>query len=347
MPTCRARASTFWPSLYFIMTIVLFFMIPLILLLVIYAIIAKNLISDAAKIVLNKHIDSYNIRARRQVVLMLGTVVLSFFLCLIPFRVFTFWIIITPVEKIAEIGIEKYYNILYFSRIMVYLNSAINPILYNLMSSKFREGFLIWSKNRKFHFRRSRNGTFSTTVTSYRSSTFRSQGSFRTRPQPVVLKNCNDSPDSNRSSDSRTKIFSKDSPVFRPEKIDLTRRSKNDLKPCDDEILDFVRDRKDSVEIEHVNSVGNCSNNSRIDLKYLEAFDLDLSDKEMDDFTYDLLKSKTNLAADVVDFEIISANPCELMTNSISLNAADNELNICRIENNFSKKNTSEAESFV
>ncbi|GLV44401.1 ETHR [Carabus blaptoides fortunei] len=129
VPTCRARASTFWPSLYFIMTIVLFFMIPLILLLVIYAIIAKNLISDATKIVLNKHIDNYNIRARRQVVLMLGTVVLSFFLCLIPFKVFTFWIIITPVEKIAEIGIEKYYNILYFCRIMVYLNSAINPIL--------------------------------------------------------------------------------------------------------------------------------------------------------------------------------------------------------------------------
>jgi hypothetical protein len=29
-----------------------------------------------------------------------------------------------------------------FCRVMVYLNSAINPILYNLMSSKFRNGFL-------------------------------------------------------------------------------------------------------------------------------------------------------------------------------------------------------------
>lgn len=39
-------------------------------------------------------------------------------------------------------GFETYYNILYFSRIMFHINSAINPILYNLMSSKFRGGFI-------------------------------------------------------------------------------------------------------------------------------------------------------------------------------------------------------------
>lgn len=36
---------------------------------------------------------------------------------------------------------EHYYNVLYFCRVMLYLNSAVNPILYNLMSSKFRKGF--------------------------------------------------------------------------------------------------------------------------------------------------------------------------------------------------------------
>ena len=30
---------------------------------------------------------------------------------------------------------------LYFARLMFYINSAINPILYNIMSSKFRNGF--------------------------------------------------------------------------------------------------------------------------------------------------------------------------------------------------------------
>ncbi|KAF2895465.1 hypothetical protein ILUMI_10715 [Ignelater luminosus] len=67
----------------------------------------KNLISNAANLVLNKHIDSYSVRARRQVILMLGTVVLSFFLCLIPFRVFTLWIIIVPDENIQRLGPEN------------------------------------------------------------------------------------------------------------------------------------------------------------------------------------------------------------------------------------------------
>ncbi|KAF5292452.1 hypothetical protein FQA39_LY13999 [Lamprigera yunnana] len=218
VPVCHTLANTFWSALYFLSSIFLFFIIPLIILLTLYLIIAKNLISNAANIVLNKHLDSYSIRARRQVILMLGTVVLSFFLCLIPFRVFTLWIIIVPDESIQRLGAEKYYNILYFCRIMVYLNSAINPILYNLMSSKFRTGFIGCSrKRRKFYFRRSRNGTISTTATSCRSS----RGShdnykvcFRTRNDSIFIKNCSESPDSNRSGDSHSKIL-KDSPALK------------------------------------------------------------------------------------------------------------------------------------
>ncbi|KAF5303147.1 hypothetical protein FQR65_LT08310 [Abscondita terminalis] len=218
VPVCHTLANTFWSALYFLSSIFLFFIVPLLILLTLYLVIAKNLISNAAKLVLNKHIDSYSIRARRQVILMLGTVVLSFFLCLIPFRVFTLWIIIVPDENIQRLGAEKYYNILYFCRIMVYLNSAINPILYNLMSSKFRTGFIGCSKKRrKFYFRRSRNGTISTTATSCRSS----RGShdnykvcFRSRNDSIFIKNCSESPDSNRSGDSHSKIL-KDSPALK------------------------------------------------------------------------------------------------------------------------------------
>lgn len=90
---------------------------------------------------MNKTIDPSNVRARKQVILMLGTVVLCFFLCLMPYRLLALWIIVAPSELTAEINPEKWYNLLYFSRIMLYINSAVNPILYNLMSSKFRLGF--------------------------------------------------------------------------------------------------------------------------------------------------------------------------------------------------------------
>lgn len=105
---------------------------------------------------------------------MLGAVVISFFICLLPFRAFTLYIIIMPSESILKLGLDGYYALLYFCRVMLYLNSAMNPILYNLMSSKFREGFL-----RLLGFRGvvrgklmvgARKGTFHTTSTNLSSS---------------------------------------------------------------------------------------------------------------------------------------------------------------------------------
>lgn len=193
---CHTTANTFWPTLYFLTSIFIFFLLPLILLLILYFIIAKHLIANPSAL----HSDSYSARARRQVLLMLGTVVLSFFICLIPFRAFTLWIIIAPEESVNKLGAERYYVILYICRIMVYLNSMANPILYNLMSSKFRDGFLICSRNRKrFRFRRVRNGTLSTTC---RSSTCRDESyriCYRARTSSVLLRH---SPESRRSNDS-------------------------------------------------------------------------------------------------------------------------------------------------
>jgi hypothetical protein len=95
-----------------------------------------------------------NLRARRQVVSMLGTVVVFFFICLLPFKIFTLWFILTSDEDIQMMGPETYYHVLNFCRVMFYLNSAINPILYNVMSSKFRTAFLkalgfTWAGRRK------------------------------------------------------------------------------------------------------------------------------------------------------------------------------------------------------
>lgn len=111
---------------------------------------------------------------RKQVIFMLGAVVVSFFICLLPFRALTLWIIIVPPEQIASLGIDGYYTILYFCRVMLYLNSAMNPILYNLMSSKFREGFLrllgCKSLIRTKLGSGVRKGTFHTTSTNLSSS---------------------------------------------------------------------------------------------------------------------------------------------------------------------------------
>lgn len=42
------------------------------------------------------------IKYRKQVILMLAAVVVSFFTCLLPFRAFTLWIILIPSDTLAR-----------------------------------------------------------------------------------------------------------------------------------------------------------------------------------------------------------------------------------------------------
>uniref|UniRef100_A0A182P810 Thyrotropin-releasing hormone receptor n=1 Tax=Anopheles epiroticus TaxID=199890 RepID=A0A182P810_9DIPT len=176
---CLTKASNGWTFTFFLMTISLFFVLPLVILVVLYAIIARNLIaSDRSRLKIRLSKPELSHKARKQVVLMLGAVVLAFFTCLLPFRVLTLWIILVPEETFQQLAPERYYNLLYFSRIMLYLNSAVNPILYNLMSSKFRKGFLRlcscshWAGGG--HGRRkgrNRSATFTTTTTTTTTNT--------------------------------------------------------------------------------------------------------------------------------------------------------------------------------
>lgn len=80
--------------------------------------------------------------SRRQVVIMLAFVVAAFFLLFFPYRVFTIWLILSTEDQVQSLGMETYYNLTYFSRILIYLHSAINPIAYNLISTKFRRAFM-------------------------------------------------------------------------------------------------------------------------------------------------------------------------------------------------------------
>ncbi|XP_017779836.1 PREDICTED: thyrotropin-releasing hormone receptor-like isoform X2 [Nicrophorus vespilloides] len=142
---CFSTVETWMKSMYFILSIAVFFFLPLVVLVILYALIAKTLMGHPNLMAPYKNSAAQTqsvIKYRKQLVIMLGTVVLAFFICLLPFRAFTLWIIVVPAENILKIGLERYYNLLYFCRIMFHINSAINPILYNIMSSKFRGGFL-------------------------------------------------------------------------------------------------------------------------------------------------------------------------------------------------------------
>ncbi|ELU04429.1 hypothetical protein CAPTEDRAFT_63132, partial [Capitella teleta] len=128
---------------YVLSTISAFFIIPCAILVVLYAMICRRLIGDANPDQQRSPMPlAHNPRAqhtRRQIIYMLITIIILFFVCLLPFRVVTLWAIFSDKSEQAELGLEGTLNLFSFARVMFYLNSAGNPILYNIMSTKFRE----------------------------------------------------------------------------------------------------------------------------------------------------------------------------------------------------------------
>ncbi|XP_034189629.1 ecdysis triggering hormone receptor isoform X5 [Osmia lignaria lignaria] len=144
IPVCLTSVDTTVTTVFFLFLVLFFYLLPLLILMILYALIIRNLVPDSSNTS-----DTYHARAKRHVITMLMSVVLSFFLCLTPYRILIFYIIVAPAEQIAAIDRDTFFAFLNFSRIMFYLHSAVDPILYNLMSSKFRRGFLQLCRCRK------------------------------------------------------------------------------------------------------------------------------------------------------------------------------------------------------
>lgn len=242
------------------------------------------------------------IRYRKQVILMLGTVVLSFFVCLLPFKALTLWIIVFPPETIMSLGIDGYYILLYFCRVMLYLNSAINPILYNLMSSKFREGFVKLLKinklvrcGRNLRENMQRRDTFNTTTsTGFSSSQHASDSFWRRYSNRTSQRNCINKVESKGAKDVTEGTVQK---VIVGEIINVENTRRNSMKIIsamaednDDvqvEIIDTNNDTPDNVEeIQVDNDDEDNENNKQIQILNLDvktnnvySITLDVSDK--------------------------------------------------------------------
>ncbi|CAH2059652.1 unnamed protein product, partial [Iphiclides podalirius] len=275
VPVCLTQADTFWSALFFILIIAVFFIVPLGVLLILYSVIAKNLMENP--VIIAQHNKNSNnggnvLRYRKQVILMLGTVVLSFFVCLLPFKALTLWIIVFPPETIMSLGIDGYYILLYFCRVMLYLNSAINPILYNLMSSKFRDGFVKLLKinklmrcGRNLRENMQRRDTFNTTTSTGFSSSQNTSDSFwrrysnRTSSQRNFLNR-----NSTKVKDVKEIFDTKVQQVKVGEIINVenTRRNSmkmiaalNELNDNLGEIIKFEDQKRDSVKFKPVNGI--------------------------------------------------------------------------------------------
>ncbi|KAH9520455.1 hypothetical protein Btru_060826 [Bulinus truncatus] len=140
---CITPTPDTWHKCYVIARFVLIFAIPMVLLAILYSMIIYKITRDNMDCKQMTESAKYQSQQnRRQLVGMLVGIIILFFICLLPFRILAFWLIFAASDRIVDqLGMEPYLNLLYFCRLLIYVNSAGNPIIYNVVSTKFRRAF--------------------------------------------------------------------------------------------------------------------------------------------------------------------------------------------------------------
>ncbi|XP_029664628.1 pyrokinin-1 receptor-like isoform X2 [Formica exsecta] len=151
-----ARCSTRWKLIEhaFEISTILFFVLPMTIIIVLYILIAIKLrrsslltATDSKRHRVPSGLNQDNGRgktnAQRNVIRMLIAVVVAFFICWAPFhaqRLLAVYAQSTTSEP-GDALVIIYTTLTYVSGVFYYLSTTVNPLLYNIMSNKFREAF--------------------------------------------------------------------------------------------------------------------------------------------------------------------------------------------------------------
>ncbi|XP_035036560.1 growth hormone secretagogue receptor type 1 [Hippoglossus stenolepis] len=106
----------------------LYFLVPLCILGLVYILIGRTLWLRPQR--------SRKDKSHRHAVKMLGVIVLAFVLCWLPFHVGRTIFSLSLGNSLFIYYLSQYFNLV--SSVLFYLSAAINPLLYNLMSARYR-----------------------------------------------------------------------------------------------------------------------------------------------------------------------------------------------------------------
>ncbi|XP_071854205.1 growth hormone secretagogue receptor type 1-like isoform X3 [Apostichopus japonicus] len=159
-------------AIFYGISSIFLFLVPMTLIIVLYSLIARTLYAKnitsgrrtsmmkiPKKTAKKKHSTSDAVdKARHHAVKLLALVAVCFFVLWFPFM----WIRLRPLIVSGGINESTYHEWLYsISMTLLYLSSCANPVLYNIMSARFRKAYkrtvlcreiieyLIWERNRK------------------------------------------------------------------------------------------------------------------------------------------------------------------------------------------------------
>nr|KAG5714306.1 hypothetical protein BaRGS_018523 [Batillaria attramentaria] len=135
---CSTKTHTTPVKVFIVADFVLCMLIPLVLLTVLYTAVIVRLKPSG------ESLGPQTATARKNrvpVVRMMVAVVALFYVCLLPMRSIIIWLVFESPENVERLGFSFYQNMLCVGRLLIQLNSAGNPIIYGLMSTKFRKAF--------------------------------------------------------------------------------------------------------------------------------------------------------------------------------------------------------------
>ncbi|XP_034989377.1 neuromedin-U receptor 1 isoform X2 [Zootoca vivipara] len=176
--TCTLVKSRLMYNLIIQVTTIIFFFVPMGVISVLYLLIGlqlrKEKMLEALEAKSASNCDYHSVRLqqkkvrRRQVTNMLFALVVVFGICWAPFH--TDRLVWSFVTHWTDRMLRMFQYVHIISGVFFYLSSAANPILYNLMSTRFREMFKDVMCRRRFQKLRSRKHSPSSTRVTMRST---------------------------------------------------------------------------------------------------------------------------------------------------------------------------------
>lgn len=150
---CRNPIVEEWQKIYVIVLTALFFVLPTIFLFALNCHLYRVLHFPREYEACIHENRRERRRKQNQVANIIASIVSIFFVCHLPFRVAVLWFTFEDKNKIWALGLERYLLLLYSVRIMFYLNHALNPVIYNFVSTKFRSAlYEVYLSFRRFGF---------------------------------------------------------------------------------------------------------------------------------------------------------------------------------------------------
>ncbi|XP_050333622.1 neuropeptides capa receptor isoform X1 [Bactrocera neohumeralis] len=152
-----------------------FFVIPMLLIIILYGKMGAQIrFSTTLQLGVQQgsmHRESRHQQSRKAVIRMLAAVVVTFFICWLPFHMQRLWFLYAKEQNNFQEINEWMFSIAGFT---YYVSCTINPILYNVMSHRYRVAFkdILWGKRRSVYY----NNGFARDQSSFRETIASSLG---------------------------------------------------------------------------------------------------------------------------------------------------------------------------